>query len=252
MKFTKDIFLGFNRVKQGKKLIELITKIDTGWQDEPLRIELLKEFQTYLTYMKYEIGKDITRSSKREFLALAAPIEQEFGKNLKDDEFIILKDDKHLKEKVTIPLYLILDDLRSAFNVGSIFRSAECFGVSHIYLCGYTPTPENKKVQKTAMGTDKHVKWSVHSSVEQVVKELKKDGFTIYALETTTHSRNISKTEFKKPCVLILGNEALGISGETLKLADEIILIPLSGWKNSLNVGVCTAICCYEISRQWE
>lgn len=252
MKFTKDIFKKFNRKKQGKKLIELITRIDTDWQDEQLRMELLAEFQAYLAYMNYKASEDITRSSKREFLALVVPIEQEFGKNKKDDEFVILKKDEHSKEKVTIPLYLILDDLRSAFNVGSIFRSAECFGVSQIYLCGYTPTPENKKVQKTAMGTDEYVKWSAHSSVEQVVKELKKDGFTIYALETTSNAKDISKTEFKKRCALILGNEALGISKETLKFADEIIQIPLSGWKNSLNVGVCAAICCYEISRQWK
>ena len=252
MKFTKSIFQKFNRKKQGKKLIEFIMRIDANWQNEPLRKELLKEFQTYLAYMNYEIKKDIRTLSEREFLALAVPIEQEFGKNLKDDEFIILKDDEHPKEKAAIPLYLILDDLRSAFNVGSIFRSAECFGVSHIYLCGYTPTPDNKKVRKTAMGTDKYVKWSPHSSVEQVVTKLKKDGITIYALETTTHSIDISQTKFKKKCALILGNEAIGISEETLKLADEIIQIPLSGWKNSLNVGACTAICCYEISRQWK
>ncbi len=252
MKFTKSIFKEFNRKKQGKKLIELITKIDVNWHDKPLRVDLLNEFQTYLTYMNYEVVQNIIKSSKREFLALAVPIEQEFGKNPKDDEFIILKDDEHPKENIKIPLYLILDDLRSAFNVGSIFRSAECFGVSQIFLCGYTPTAENKKVQKTAMGTDKFVKWSAHSSVEQVVTKLKKDGFTIYALETTTHSIDISKVKFKKKCALILGNEALGISEETLKLADKIIQIPLSGWKNSLNVGVCTAICCYEISRQWE
>lgn len=252
MKYTRDIFQKFNRKKQGKKLIELISKIDTDWQGEPLRIELLTEFQAYLTYMNYEIDKNITSLSKRKFLALAVPIEQEFGKNPKDDEFIILKNDEQPKENVKIPLFLILDDLRSAFNVGSIFRSAECFGVSHIYLCGYTPTPENKKVQKTAMGTDEHVKWSTHPSIEQVITELKKDRFTIYALETTTHSIDISKTKFKKKCALILGNEALGISEKTLKFADEIIQIPLLGWKNSLNVGVCAAICCYEISRQWS
>ncbi|MEA2096232.1 MAG: TrmH family RNA methyltransferase, partial [Candidatus Cloacimonadota bacterium] len=104
----------------------------------------------------------------------------------------------------------------------------------------------------TAMGTDEYVNWSTHASVENVIKELRKGGFTIYALETTTHSIDISKTKFKKPCALILGNEALGISEETLKIADEIIQIPLSGWKNSLNVGVCAAISCYEISRQWK
>jgi 23S rRNA (guanosine2251-2'-O)-methyltransferase len=252
MKFTKNIFQKFNREKQGKKLIELITRIDSNWKNESLRVELLEEFRTYLAYMNYEINKNIISLSKREFLYFAVPIEQEFGKNKKDDEFIISVNDEQPKEKRNIPLYLILVDLRSAFNVGSIFRSAECFGVFHIYLCGYTPTPQNKKVQKTAMGTDEFVKWSDKFSVEQVVKKLKKDGFTIYALETTTHSIDISKTVFKKPCALILGNEALGISKETLKLSDGIIQIPLSGWKNSLNVGVCTAICCYEISRQWK
>ncbi len=251
MKFNKSTFKEFTHEKQGKKLIELISKIDGCWQNEPLRKELLNELQTYLSYMNYEIKKDINVLSKREFLALAVPIEQEFGKNLKDDEFIILKKDKLNQEKPTIPLYLILDDLRSAFNVGSIFRSAECFGVSHIYLCGYTPSPENKKVQKTAMGTDKYVKWSAHNSVEQVVTKLKKDGFMIYALETTTNASDISKIKFKKPAALILGNEALGLSKETLKFADEIIQIPLLGWKNSLNVGVCAAICCFEISKQW-
>ena len=252
MKFTKRTYLNFSRSKQGKKLTELIMRIDINWQNEPLRKELLEEFQTYLTYMNYETKKDIRTLSKREFLTFAVPIEQEFKKNKKDYEFIILKEDEQPKEKNNVPLYLILDDLRSAFNVGSIFRSAECFGVSHIYLCGYTPTPLNKKVQKTAMGTDEYVSWSSHSSMENVIAELKKDDLTIYALETTTHSKDISKIKFKKPTVLILGNEALGISKDTLKLADKIIQIPLSGWKNSLNVGVCAAICCYEISKQWE
>jgi len=252
MKFTENIFKKFTYKKQSKKLVELINKIDSNWQNKALRIELLNEFQTYLTYMNYKFNSDILTSSKREFLVFAVPIEQEYGKDKKDDEFIILTNDEHQKENVKIPLYLILDDLRSAFNVGSIFRSAECFGVSHIYLCGYTPTPENIKVQKTAMGTEKHVSWSSHSSVKEVIAELKKDDFTIYALETTTNSKNISKIKFKKTTALILGNEALGISKETLELADEIVQIPLSGWKNSLNVGVCTAICCYEISKQWK
>jgi len=252
MKFTENIFKEFTRERQGKKLIELITKIDSNWQNIPLRAVLLNELQTYLRYMDYSLENDITSSTKRDFLNLAVPIEQEFGKDRIDDELIILTNDENPKLQTSIPLYLILDDLRSAFNVGSIFRSAECFGVSRIYLCGYTPTPDNKKVQKTAMGTEKHVSWSSHSNIEEVIKQLKQDNITVYALETTTYSKDITKIEFKKPCALILGNEALGISEKTLKLADEIIQIPLSGWKNSLNVGVCTAICCYEISKQWK
>ncbi|MDP8269571.1 MAG: RNA methyltransferase [Candidatus Tenebribacter davisii] len=252
MKFTKTIFNGFNREKQGKKLVELITIIDLNWQNRTLRIELLYELQTYLNYMNYDIDKDISNLVKRKFLKLAVPIEQEFGKNRIDNDFMILADDKEPQKKKNIPLYLILADLRSAFNVGSIFRSAECFGVTHIYICGYTPNPLNIKVQKTAMGTEKHVEWSSHPDIEQVIKELKKDDVAIYALETTSNAKDLSQTSFKKKCALILGNEALGISEKTLKLADEIVQIPLSGWKNSLNVGACAAICCYEISRQWK
>ena len=252
MKYTKAIFQTFDRQKQGKKLIELITKIDSNWQNEPLRTELLLEFQSYLTCMDHKLEDDLTHLSKREFLTLTVPIEQEFGKNRIDDEFVILKGDKNPVQRENIPLILILDNLRSAFNVGSIFRTAECFGVSHIYLCGYTPTPENKKVQKTAMGTSEYVEWSTHLSIETLLDEMKEDGFTIYAVETTSNAKDLSQTSFKKKCALILGNEALGISEKTLKLADEIVQIPLSGWKNSLNVGVCAAICCYEISRQWK
>lgn len=251
MKFSKNTFIGFTRKKQGKKLTEFIAEIDSNWENKTFRIELLNEFQMYLKLMQYHVNEDITQLSQREFLTLVVPIEQKFDINKKDNEFIILKQDEIPANNKKIPLYLILADLRSAFNVGSIFRTAECFGVSHIYLCGYTPTPQNKKVQKTAMGTEKYVNWSEYSQVSEVIKKLKNDGFTIYALETTTNAKNISKIKFNRKCALIMGNEALGISQNTLKQADEIVQVPLVGWKNSLNVGICAAISCYEVSRQW-
>jgi len=252
MKYTEDTFYNFTKKKQGKKLTELIAKIESTWDNESVRIALLKEFQRYLKIMKYPTKMDFTTLAKREFLTLAVPIEQEFEKHKKDDEIIILKQDGKPKELNKIPLILILDDLRSAFNVGSIFRTAECFGISHIHLCGYTPTPENKKVQKTAMGTEEFVDWSVHANIIEVIEKLKNDGVTVYGLETTKNSKDITKIKFKQPSALILGNEALGISEKVLKQADEILQIPMQGWKNSLNVGVCSAISCYEISRQWS
>ncbi|MCF7859467.1 MAG: RNA methyltransferase [Candidatus Cloacimonetes bacterium] len=251
MKYSKDIFCSFPQKKQGKKLLELITKIEGTWQNREERKILLIELQSYLTYMKYKIEKTLTDFNKREFLNLIVPIEQEFGKNRREEEIVILKEDNNLSKRDKIPLILILDNLRSAFNVGSIFRTAECFGVSHVYLCGYTPTAENKKVQKTAMGTVDFVRWEKRDSTVEVINELKKTGTMIYALETTTEAVNIREVKFKKPTALLLGNEALGLDELTLNLADEIIQIELSGWKNSLNVGVCAAVCCYEISRQW-
>lgn len=252
MKYTKAIFQTFDRQKQNKKLIELITKIESIWQKKALRIELLLEFQSYLTYMDQKIEIDLTRSTKREFFTLAVPLEQEFGKNRIDDEFVIIKDDKHPDNQENIPLVLILDNLRSSFNVGSIFRTAECFGVSEILLCGYTATPENPKVVNTAMGTSELVKWQHFPGTEDAINYLKEKNIKVFALETTTHARELNKVIFPKPTALIFGNEALGISKEILEMVDDVVSIPLAGWKNSLNVGVCTAICCYEISKQWK
>ncbi|MCD4795735.1 MAG: RNA methyltransferase [Candidatus Cloacimonetes bacterium] len=251
MKFSRKKFLLFNKVKQEKILLEFIRDIEHNWQCEPARLELLIEFNNCLNFVGYEIDLDFKLLSLREFLSFAVPFEHRFGKDLKDDDLLVLKNDGQRNDQSKLPLYLILDNLRSSFNVGSIFRTAECFGVSKIFLCGYTATPENPKVCKTAMGTENYIEWKRYDTTGKAIEFLKENNVKIYALETTSKARNISKVKFEKPCALILGNEALGISKEVLRSADEIVSITVSGWKNSLNVGVTAAICCYEISGQW-
>jgi tRNA G18 (ribose-2'-O)-methylase SpoU len=252
MKYSENKFLSFNKVKQQKVLLEFIRKIEQNWSNKEQRYQLLEEFSNCLNFVDIKINKDFLQSTLREFLDFTVPLERQFGKEIKDDDFLIRKQDGGRKKSKQIPLYLVLDNLHSSFNVGSIFRTAECFGVSKLILCGYTATPQNLKVQKTAMGTDKFVEWEQFSSTNQAIKTLKETGVRIYALETTSNAKNIAEIEFTKPCALILGNEALGISKEILKMVDEIVNIPVSGWKNSLNVGVTAAICCYEVSRQWK
>ncbi len=251
MKYSENKFLSFNKVKQQKVLLEFIRKIEQNWSDKNYRFQLLEEFCNCLNYAGIKAGKDLSQITLREFLKFSVPLERQFGKEIKDDDFLIHKQDGERKQSKQIPLYLVLDNLRSSFNVGSIFRTAECFGVSKLILCGYTANPQNPKVQKTAMGTDKFVKWEQFSSTTQAIKILKDKNIKIYAVETTSNAKNIAEIEFTKSCALILGNEALGISKEILKMVDEIVNIPISGWKNSLNVGVTAAICCYEVSRQW-
>ena len=252
MKYSENKFLSFNKVKQQKVLLEFMRKIEQNWSNKEQRYHLLKEFSNCLNFAGIEVSKDLSQSTLQEFLDFTVPLERQFGKEIKDDGFLILKRDGERKQSKQIPLYLVLDNLRSSFNVGAIFRTAECFEVSKLILCGYTATPQNPKVCKTAMGTDKFVEWEQFSSTIQVIKTLKEKGIKIYALETTSNAKNIAEIEFTKPCALILGNEALGISKEILKIVDEIVNIPVSGWKNSLNVGVTAAICCYEISSQWN
>ncbi|RLC52744.1 MAG: TrmH family RNA methyltransferase [Candidatus Cloacimonadota bacterium] len=257
MKFSEKKFLSFSKEKQRKILLEFIGLIETNWQNEIKRRNLISEFGNCLKLAsENNFGKIAVKmetvSDLEEFLSLVVPLEQKFGKNPKDEDFLIFnRDGKKLKTN-KIPLFLILDNLRSSFNVGSIFRTAECFGISELLLCGYTPTPGNPKVCKTAMGTEKMVKWQHFETLEKAIEFLRKKKIAVYALETTSNAKNISQIKFPKPLAIILGNEALGISKKTLLTVDEIVQIPLSGWKNSLNVGVSAAICCYEIKKQWE
>ena len=256
MKFSEKKFRNFSEGKQGKVLLELIRTIEINWQNKSKRKDLILEFNNYLNYSDNEELTKISgliniQMDLRKFLSITVPLEHKFGSNLKDNDFLILQKDGEKPEKKKIPLYLILDNLRSSFNVGSIFRTAECFGVSEILLCGYTATPENKKVWKTAMGTDKIVKWKYFERTEKAIEFLKNRNIKIYALETTSNAKPINEIEIPKSIALIFGNEALGISKEILRLTDKIVQIPLSGWKNSLNVGVTAGICCYEVSRQW-
>lgn len=250
MKYSKKKFKSFELVKQHKIINEFIKEIHQNWDDHELRLELLQEFENCLNWLNVPIHINLQKSTICEFLEFAVPLERRLGQELTD--FEILKQDGSRNPTPKQPLYLILDNLRSSFNVGSIFRTAECFGVKEILLCGYTATPDNDKVQKTAMGTTEFVDWQHFGKTEESIGFLKSKGVTIFALETTSNAKNISEVTFTKPSALILGNEALGISKEILELVDEVVSIPLAGWKNSLNVGVTAAITCYEVLKQWN
>lgn len=143
---------------------------------------------------------------------------------------------------------VVLDNIRSVHNVGSIFRTADALGVSKIYLCGCTPSPvdrfgrERKDLAKTALGAEKSVKWEYQKDTVSVLKSLKKNGFEIIAIEQDRKSEDCRKMKVKSKIALILGNEVDGISKEILKSADKIVEIPMFGKKESLNVSVSFGI----------
>ncbi len=149
------------------------------------------------------------------------------------------------------PLILILDNLRSAFNVGSIFRTADASRIDKIILCGYTPRPPNPKLQKTSMGTLDFVKWEHVQSARAAVIDLKAKGIAVFALETVTAGRSIFDSRLPRPVALVLGNEALGVSQDVLRCVDGTIEIPVFGFKNSLNVASAAAIAIFETIRGW-
>lgn len=145
-----------------------------------------------------------------------------------------------------IKLSVLLDNIRSAWNVGSIFRSADGFEFRHAYLCGITPTPDNADVRKTALGAEQFVTWSAHKNVVELAAQLKKQGVEIWALELTQNSTPINSIASAKQksseIVLAVGNEVTGIDPGLLELADRVVHLPMRGQKRSFNVAVAFAV----------
>jgi len=147
--------------------------------------------------------------------------------------------------------FLILENIRSAYNVGAIFRTADAVGVDKIFLVGYTPTPIDRfgrpqtKIQKTSLGASDEVAWEHSLDINEVISKLKEADVYIVAVEQAPNS--ISLTKFKPPAKVayMLGNEVEGVSGVALKNADAILEIPMLGTKESLNVSVTAGIVMY-------
>jgi tRNA G18 (ribose-2'-O)-methylase SpoU len=150
-----------------------------------------------------------------------------------------------------VQLSVALDNLRSAFNVGSIFRTAECGRLELVYTCGITAHPPADGVVKTAMGAAEFVPHHHVKTTLDAMELARGRGAKIVAVETTDQSRSVYAPWEKTPTCLVLGNEALGLGEKVLAAADEIVEIPLLGYKNSLNVAVAFGVVMFEILRQW-
>jgi 23S rRNA (guanosine2251-2'-O)-methyltransferase len=147
-------------------------------------------------------------------------------------------------------LVVLVDNVRSAWNVGSILRSADGFGFSHAYLCGITPTPEQEAVQKTSLGAEDFVTWSHHKDAVKLVKGLRLEGWKIVGLEEDKRAialKQFATSADQQPIVLIIGNEVTGVDPGLLKLCDEILYIPMHGQKRSFNVAVAFGVAAYTL-----
>ena len=144
-------------------------------------------------------------------------------------------------------IFLVLDNIRSRENVGSVFRTADAAGVAKVYLCGITPQPPHEKISKTALGADTYIPWEYYKNTWRLLEELKKKEVRIIALEKTKGAKNIFEIKEKTSLALVVGNEVNGLSKEILKRADIIAVIPMIGKKESLNVAVSAGIAIYAI-----
>lgn len=152
-----------------------------------------------------------------------------------------------------MPVYVLLNSIRSNYNVGSIFRTSDGAMIKKLFLCGYTPCPPKKEILKTALGSTESVEWEYFENPIQLINKLKKEGTKIVALELTDSSKQYFNIKFNEfPICLVVGNEITGVSQDILDLCDYSIEIPQYGIKQSLNVAVAYGIAVFELRKVYD
>lgn len=153
------------------------------------------------------------------------------------------------KEAEKTPIMVILDDIRSLHNIGSVFRTADAFLIEKIYLCGITAIPPHKEIHKTALGATETVAWEYRKEVTEVIRELKKDHISVFAIEQVENAIFLQdfKIERNQRYALVFGNEVYGVSQNAVELCDASIEIPQLGTKHSLNISVSAGIVVWDL-----
>ena len=158
------------------------------------------------------------------------------------------------KQSEKTPLILVLDDIRSLHNIGSVFRTADAFLIEKIYLCGITATPPNKEIHKTALGATETVAWEHQENVLEVIEKLKKENVMTLAIEQVESAIFLQDFEVKKgeKYALVFGNEVYGVSQEAVAICDGSIEIPQLGTKHSLNISVSAGIVVWDLFQKMK
>ncbi|MCC6263455.1 MAG: RNA methyltransferase [Bryobacterales bacterium] len=151
-----------------------------------------------------------------------------------------------------IPVSLMLDDVRSMYNVGAFFRTADAAAIGHIFLCGITPLPSQPGVAKTALGAEGVVRWSHVAQPRDLLNELRAKGYQLVALETNAHAVDLFDWKPQFPVCVLFGNEVDGLKAELLSACDVCVRIPMLGFKHSLNVATAGGVVMYEMLRKYR
>ena len=268
--YSEKKWMGLSEERCAQILLQILHEIELAWQDEKLKTSLIDQLQKYVVWRsKGSVESSLSSilnllhrtmhslqstQEPRELLNLMVPLERFLEIPVRDDGLfkVTSQDGVVGKSSNYKPLYIILDHLRSAFNVGGVFRTCECFGVQHLYLVGYTPTPQDQGVLKTAMGTEAFVSWSQHDRLDEVLLLLKNQGVSVVAMETCEGSQSLEHFKASRPLALLFGNERFGLSTEALRQVDAVVKIPMCGHKNSLNVVSALSVSAFEVCRQWK
>lgn len=158
---------------------------------------------------------------------------------------------EEFRQAEKIPVIAVLENVRSAYNVGSVFRTADAFLLEAVYLCGYTAFPPHKEIKKTALGAEDSVSWQHFQKIDEAIIHLRENGYKIFALEQAENSQFLHHfTSSQEKIAVIMGNEVTGVEQSTIALCDGCIEIPQLGMKHSLNVSVAAGVVLWELVRE--
>lgn len=158
---------------------------------------------------------------------------------------------QEFRESAKMPIIAVLENVRSAYNVGSVFRTADAFLIEAIYLTGYTAKPPHKEIKKTALGAEETVAWKHFTLAKHAVEVLKQEGYKIFAIEQAAGSNKLQTVNFERgeKIAVIFGNEVSGVEQSTIALCDGCIEIPQLGMKHSLNIATAAGVVLWELVR---
>lgn len=158
------------------------------------------------------------------------------------------------RQSEKMPVVVVLDNIRSMHNVGSVFRTGDAFLIRGIYLCGYTPRPPHRDIHKTALGATETVEWKYFQDIREALQQLKEEGYKIFAVEQVDKSIPLQElaAQHSGKTVVVFGNEVSGVGEEALKLCDGSVEIPQWGMKHSLNISIAAGIVLWELAREYK
>lgn len=238
-------------------VLERFEAIDRCWSQESLRRRRLQELVRFLDTLPPLDVPGVSRESihaamdLRQWTALTVALERAIDRKRRDEDFLPVTDEPGAAPR-RMPVRIVADSLRSAFNVGGLFRSGECFGIQEVILTGYSASPDQPRVVKAAMGTERNVAWRRCRRVRDAIALLREIGAQVVALETDADAEPIEDAAIDFPCGLLVGNERFGLATRDLAASDLVVRIPTYGSKHSLNVVAACSICLHELRRRFE
>jgi tRNA G18 (ribose-2'-O)-methylase SpoU len=158
---------------------------------------------------------------------------------------------EEFRQSEKMPVVVVLENIRSAYNVGSVFRTADAFLIHSLYICGYSAKPPHKEIKKTALGAEETVSWKHVDTAAEAIEELRRQGYKVYAVEQAENSCELQALSFEpvQKIAVVFGNEIAGVEQATIHLCDGCIEIPQLGMKHSLNIATAAGVVLWELVR---